>query len=587
MQTQTATPRFWKDLAGTYESGAGSCFILHGNVRDHVQPGVYLPAYLKSALANREVVAFYNRANGFSFPMPSMEKKARLIWGLDAAPAAPQGNNALAALMGAAAPQDAGPAPLPTDPASAFPLIEKLLRGRTSAAVIVDYAETIMPQADLSFMAPGDRALLAQMLEWARPDAQPDNPLILIAGSLISLHSGLRAATSGYKAIEIGLPARDARQTFVEWYIAQTQVVFDDITPAELANQTAGLTLVHVENLLLEARKAGSLSRDMARSIKDAMIRQEYAGLVEIMVSDFGFEAVGGMERLKRWAADEIIDPVREGRRGDVSKGVIMAGPPGTGKTFFINALAAEIGFNAVALSMDKILGGIVGESEKRMAQVLQLVKSVTPVLVFMDELDQSDVAQRGNDSGNPVAANLFNQLLRFLGEPQNRGEVIFFGATNRPDLLDSALTRNERVDAIIPVLLPNHEERQAIIEAQARRQGITLAAEAAGDTAPLTVDYSGADLAALVRKAGKLARRAGSDTVCSGHLAAAVQALRPNTLKTARYYTLLALQAVNDTDLLPEEYAELRSDEAALTAALAEAAEQAAPAPRKGGRSL
>lgn len=581
MTTPTA-PRFWTDLAQTYESGAGSCFILHGNVRDHVQPGVYLPAYLKAALATREIICFYNRATGFSFPLPSMEKKARMIWGLDnAQPAQPQ-NAALAALMGAQA-QAAGPAPLPGDPGNAFPLIEKLLRSKTPAAVIVDYAETIMPQADLSFMAPGDRGLLTMMLEWARPDAQPDNPLILIAGSLTAMHGALRAATSGYKAIEIGLPTRDARQGFIEWYTAQTPVIFDSITPPELANQTAGLTLAHVENLLLEARKAGSLTRDMARSIKDAMIAQEYAGLVEIMNSDFGFEAVGGMDRLKTWAKDYIIDPVRQGRRQDVPKGVIMAGPPGTGKTFFVNALAREIGFNAVAISMDKILGGIVGESEKRMAQVISLVKSVTPVLVFMDELDQSDVAQRGNGSGNPVASNLFNQLLRFLGDPANRGDVIFFGATNRPDLLDSALVRSERIDFIIPVLLPNQDERAAIIRAQARRQGATLELDAADLAAVATEEYSAADLAALVRKAKDKARLAGAGSIAAGHLMAAAQALRPNTLKTARYYTLLALQAVNDTDLLPPEYAELRQDDAAL----AEAIDQASPAPRKGGRNL
>jgi transitional endoplasmic reticulum ATPase len=235
------------------------------------------------------------------------------------------------------------------------------------------------------------------------------NPLILVVKNLAELNAGLRAATSGYRAIELPIPTAEQRLNFVEWFCAAQPVNFEGLTAQDLANQTAGLTLVHVENILLEADQDGRLTAEASRRMKDDMIRSEYAGLVEIMEPTYGFDAIGGMERIKAWAKTEIIDPVRQSRTADCPKGVILVGPPGTGKTFFVRGLAREIGFNAVSISMDKILGGIVGESEKRMARVLGLVKALAPVLVFMDEIDQSDVAQRGNGSGNPVASNLFS----------------------------------------------------------------------------------------------------------------------------------------------------------------------------------
>ena len=216
------------------------------------------------------------------------------------------------------------------------------------------------------------------------------------------------------------------------------------------------------------------------RAEKTALIAQEYAGLLEMMDPTNGFEIVGGMEQLKAWAQAEIIRPVRENRLKDMPQGVIFVGPPGTGKTFFVKALGKEIGFNAVALNMQNILGGIVGTSERNLARALSVVKSLSPVLVFMDELDQSDVSARGNNSGNPVAKNLFSQLLQFLGDPRNRGRVVFFGASNRPDLMDDALLRFGRIDAIIPVLLPEQTEREAIAQATARSLGIDITYQAA-----------------------------------------------------------------------------------------------------------
>lgn len=205
---------------------------------------------------------------------------------------------------------------------------------------------------------------------------------------------------------------------------------------------------------------------------------------------------------------------------------------------------------------------------------------AAAPVLVFIDELDQSDISRRGNDSGNPVAANLFSQVLRFLGDEGNRGRVIFFAATNRPDLLDPALMRFGRIDAVIPVLLPDQVERLAVLAAQAKAQEATVDGAALQMLAANTEGYSAADLAALVSKA----RRLGNGYIGPAEAARALQAIRPNSLQMAEFYTLLAVQAVNDADLLPPAYAALLADRQQLQRRIEEAP---APAARRGGRTL
>lgn len=567
-----SAPAFWQQFTRSYTSASNSAFVFHGNVDDHILPGVYLRGFLKRALATFEVIVFYDRATGWSFPLDSMENKARDFLGMNDAPAAP--NAAIAALMGNAATAAPQKPAFPTDPTAALPLLGRLLAATDiKAVVIISHAETILPAGELDRMPAAERTLLVQMLEWGRADSPLPNPLILVVKSLTELNAGLRAATSGYRAIELPIPTAEQRLAFIEWFTAAQPVNFEGLTAQDLANQTAGLTLVHVENILLEADQSGRLTVEASRRMKDDMIRSEYAGLVEIMEPSYGFDAIGGMERIKAWAKTEIIEPVKQGRTADCPKGVILVGPPGTGKTYFVRGLAREIGFNAVSISMDKILGGIVGESEKRMARVLGLVKALAPVLVFMDEIDQSDVAQRGNGSGNPVASNLFSQMLQFMSDEGNRGRVVFFAASNRPDLIDPAMMRFGRTDAVIPVLLPNEAERAAILAAQAKTQGAQISAEATQAIVSRSANYSAADLAAVVAKARKIS--AGQIDASAANRA--IAAIRPGTVATAQYYTLLAVNAVNDRDLLPDEYAGLLEDRQGLEAQI----EAQAPARR------
>ena len=239
--------------------------------------------------------------------------------------------------------------------------------------------------------------------------------------------------------------------------------------------------------------------------------------------------------------------------------------------TYFARALAREIGFNAVSLNLENILGSLVGESERKLQQFFNFARALAPVLVFLDELDQSDVSRRGNSSGNPVAANLFSAMLRFMGDETLRGKVIFLFASNRPDLIDPAMMRSGRIDAIIPVRLPGEAARYGIVLAQARTQQIAIDEDAARAIAAFTKKYSAADLMAIVKKARKLTTGREPRRITLDEATRALKSLKPSSPQLADWYTMLAVRACSDTDLLDEDEAALKDDPRALQSKIKE----------------
>ena len=332
-------PPFWLACKSALMSGSTQAIILHLNTRDYALPGKFLVPFLTGRLATRDIVAIYNRSSGIRFPMPTMEQKAKDLLGLDKPTQAPA-NPAFAALAAVTGQQSAPAFDWPKAPAAALALLEKLMLADARVTVILEYAETLLPAADLPMMSPDDRNLLVTLLRWGTDPTlnAAGNFAFLLVQNLTDLHPALRAGSSGYYAIEVPLPDREARRAFIEWYL-ETQPITSDLGTDEFANITAGLSLIHIENILLKAALAGTLTRDLVRAEKTALIAQEYAGLLEMMDPTNGFEIVGGMEQLKAWAQAEIIRPVRENRLRDMPQGVIFVGPPGTGKTFFVKAL--------------------------------------------------------------------------------------------------------------------------------------------------------------------------------------------------------------------------------------------------------
>ena len=170
--------------------------------------------------------------------------------------------------------------------------LEKLMLANAKVTVIVEFAETLLPAADLPMMGPDDRTLLVTLLRWGSDPAlaASGNFAFLQTQNLTDLHPALRAGSSGYLAVEIPLPDTASRLDFITWYLEANEIP-SDIEPQQFANLTAGLSLIHVENILLRAALETKLTADLVRQHKAQLMTQEYAGLLEMLDPTHGFEA--------------------------------------------------------------------------------------------------------------------------------------------------------------------------------------------------------------------------------------------------------------------------------------------------------
>jgi SpoVK/Ycf46/Vps4 family AAA+-type ATPase len=577
-------PVWWQDFRRLFQAGVAHCFLVGGDIHGvTAYHGQSQQVFLEGALT-REVVVRYQPATGITFSLPSMRATALEILGPDWQPP-PSSDDPYMAALDAAGVHAASRDVFETrKPAQALALLHDLLHAASATryetqedgsvlvqgrlAVILDQADLIIPATGKAQMGDERLATLATLLSWGQDPvlARQQNPILLLTSHLEDIHSDLLVSSSGFRVIEQPLPDEQTRLAYLTWYLQEHRrempIPLVDLTIEELARVTAGLDLRQVEDVLLVgASQAGPLPQENVRGVsrahvkerKDSIIRQEFRDVITMLDPlPGGFANLGGMQPFIAWFRQEVIDPFRAGRLREVPKGILLAGPPGVGKTLVVAAAATELGFNAIQLHMASILGGVVGTSEHNLDRVFHLARDLAPTFLFIDEIDQTLLSHRGDGSGSPVAANLFGAMLQFFGNELLRGHVIVVGATNQPERLDPALRRPGRFDVTFPLVSPDEAGRGEILALLASQQGVRLALDAQLLLAEETARYSGADLAALVNEARLLARQAGAPDIPVAQAEAALDNVRPATLASVDAYTRSAIESCTNLRFLP-----------------------------------
>ncbi|NWV84177.1 NVL protein, partial [Dasyornis broadbenti] len=234
-----------------------------------------------------------------------------------------------------------------------------------------------------------------------------------------------------------------------------------------------------------------------------------------VTIPDVTWADIGALEDVREELTMAILAPVRNPEQFKAlglttPAGVLLAGPPGCGKTLLAKAVANESGLNFISVKGPELLNMYVGESERAVRQVFQRARNSAPCVIFFDEVDA--LCPRRSDREVRASVRVVNQLLTEMDGLENRQQVFIMAATNRPDIIDPAILRPGRLDKTLYVGLPPPEDRLAILK--------TITKD--GTRPPLDTDvsleeiaysqhcdcYTGADLSALVREASICALR-------------------------------------------------------------------------------
>jgi transitional endoplasmic reticulum ATPase len=251
-----------------------------------------------------------------------------------------------------------------------------------------------------------------------------------------------------------------------------------------------------------------------------ALTRIRPSALREALVTipDVSWDDVGGLEPQKARLRELIGRPLQNRRNYEElgvspATGILLYGPPGSGKTLLARAIAHECGVNFLPVEGPEIFTKWLGESEETIRHIFRVARQLAPTIVFFDQLDAL-APQRGRDLGSQTTERVVNQLLTELDGIEPRSEVIVLGATNRLDLIDSSILRPGRLSTHILVPLPEDADRAAILRIQLRNAPLapdTTPDQVVEHLVPRTAGYSGADLRLACDEAKLLAMQAES----------------------------------------------------------------------------
>ncbi|MCZ7402097.1 MAG: CDC48 family AAA ATPase [Candidatus Methanoperedens sp.] len=245
------------------------------------------------------------------------------------------------------------------------------------------------------------------------------------------------------------------------------------------------------------------ISRTTSLVVKEEVIKE-----LELRPTHLTYEDIGGLRREIGLIREMIELPLRhpelfEKLGIEPPKGVLLHGPPGTGKTMIAKAVANETDANFVSISGPEIMSKFYGESEKHIREIFEDAEKNAPTIIFIDEIDS--IAPKREEVTGEVERRVVAQLLSLMDGLKTRGQVIVIAATNRPNAIDAALRRGGRFDREIEIGIPDRLGRFDVLQIHTR--GMPLAEDMAEETglreiADMTHGFVGADLSSLCKEA-------------------------------------------------------------------------------------
>lgn len=489
-------PQWVVSLRSKLYSSVAHAFLLHGNVRDYMVRNVTIRDGIVQVLdpqfatndAYFDVIATYDQAHGLMFYGNDVQyEDGRKLSDVYKARFVKQMNEAQDRLS--LRRTDDVPN---KDTVMLFTIISDIFIHHShhragKMLLFIDYADFLVPDASSAQMKPDERKLAITLADIGR-SAEADsagNCMIFTTDDISQLSTRIRSSESRIEQIKVPLPDTDDRQDFIdnvldipENTLSDGTQIFshpDTIDKNVFAINSAGLSRMQIEDIMLRALSEDEpLTMQLMKERKNDIIKEDYDDVLEIVDPKFGFERVGGMEQLKNFFREEIIEPIHSGDTVSVPMGVLLSGSPGVSKTFISKALAHEAGMNFVALNLNRIMEKWVGSTERNLERALDCAMAMAPTIIFIDEIDEA-LPNRADPNASAVNKRINQRLLTFFSETEHRGQVLILAATNYPNKIDPAFKRAGRFDMRIPMFAPDEFDRMRIMQIIAKSCGYSF----------------------------------------------------------------------------------------------------------------
>ena len=332
------------------------------------------------------------------------------------------------------------------------------------------------------------------------------------------------------REIELGVPDRNGRLDILHIH-TRLMPLDNDVDLEKIADITHGFVGADLQSLTKEAAMHSlrkvlpdiDLSDDIpAETLQKIIVKMEDftdvlkeiepSAMREVFVEipDVTWNDVGGLDIIKQELLEAVEWPViyrKLIRKSKIKtpKGIFLYGPPGTGKTLLAKAVANESQANFISIKGPELLSKWVGESEKGIREIFRKARQAAPCIIFFDEIDSIAPIRGGELGDTHITERVISQMLTELDGLEELRGVVVMAATNRPDIVDTALLRPGRFDRLLYIPLPDRGSRLHILQIH------TIYMQLAGDVnllnlADITEGYTGADIALFVSAAALIA---------------------------------------------------------------------------------
>src|SRR3990172_4354327 len=413
--------------------------------------------------------------------------------------------------------------------------IFKEAREKSPSIIFVDEIDSIAPKRE-EVTGEVERRVVSQMLS-LMDGLEARGKVIVIAATNRpnAIDPALRRPGRFDREIEIKVPDKKGRKDILAIH-TRNMPLADDVDLDKCAAVSHGYVGADLEYLCKEAAMKCLRRLLPELNLEDEKIPPETleklivngedyqkalreitpSGMREVFIEnpEVKWDDVGGLAEVKRELQEAVEWPMKypvlyEKLGHKMPRGILLHGPSGTGKTLLAKAVATESEANFVSVRGPELLSKWVGESGRGIREIFRRARQASPCVIFFDEID-SIAPIRGAGGETAVTERVVSQLLTELDGMENMRGVVVLAATNRPDMIDTALLRPGRFDKIIQIPLPDKESRKSILAINAKEIPIVNDPKSPGyvdieKIAEVTDGLSGADVAAIANTAVSL----------------------------------------------------------------------------------